>query len=85
MNYEIRIDRLVLEGLDVASRDGKLIQAAVAAELTRLVTEGGLSPALQSGGAIPSLGGGIVEATPGGPPTVLGQRIARAVYGGLGP
>ena len=37
MNVNVHIERLVLEGLDVSSRDGDAIGAAVQRELARLV------------------------------------------------
>jgi hypothetical protein len=84
MKYQIRIDWLVLDGLNITRHHGALVQAAVEAELSRLFTEGGLSPALLSGGAIPAVPGGIVATRAAQNPAALGQQIARAVYGGIG-
>jgi len=84
MTYRIQIERLVLDGLPVSRAQGPLVQAAVEAELSRLFTAGSLSPELLSGGAFPSLSAGAMPVAVGDTPSALGQRIARAVYGGLG-
>lgn len=90
-SIHVRIERLVLtsgDGLDLERRDGGAIQAAVEAELGRLLGEGGLRPDLASGGAVPSVRGGALEtpsrADAGAGPSALGTGIARAVYGGIG-
>ena len=83
MTYRIRIDRLVLDGLPISRREAPLVQAAVEAELSRLVTERGLSPALLAGGAYPTLP--AAAGTSSASPAALGRQIAHAVYGGLGP
>ena len=84
MNYRISIDRLVLDGLHVTRAHGPIVQAAVEAELSRLFSEGGLSPRLLTGGAFPSVPAETMSTTAGEPPASLGHRIARAVYGGIG-
>ena len=84
MIYRIQIDRLVLDGLPVSRSQGPLVQAAAEAELSRLFTEGGLSPTLLSGGAVPSVPAAGIEPRPGATPASLGRQIARSVYGGLG-
>jgi hypothetical protein len=92
MNIEIHIDQLVLEGVEV--RDRSRLRAAVEAELTRLLAEGGLPPGLAQGAApaasrldsshfIPGLEGGAINLPPGLPDGAAGRRIAGAVYGGL--
>jgi hypothetical protein len=84
MDIEIRIGQLVLDGVDVPRRDRDALHDATIAELTRLLADGGLSPALRSGGAMRSLPGASIQLPAGHQPTHLGQQIARAVYGGLG-
>jgi len=83
MNIRLHIDRLVLEGLPVTRSQGPLVQAAVEAELSRLLSEGGLARELASGGAVPSLTADNIKLAKGGPAQV-GRQIARAVYGGIG-
>jgi len=55
MNLEVRIGRLVLEGIALAPEQRPRVQAALEAELARLLAEGGLAPALLAGGALPRL------------------------------
>lgn len=78
----LHIDRLTLHGFSALDRDR--IGTAIKAELSRLLTEQGIPTPLKRGEAINQLDGGIFEIQPGMPPRVIGKRIARAVYGGLG-
>ena len=80
MNMEVRIDRLVLEGIDLAHADRPRLQAAVEIELSRLLAEQH-ALGVASGGAVPVVRGGDLRL--GGPATELGGRIARAVHEGL--
>lgn len=84
MKIHLHIDRLVLEGIDLASAGRPVLQAAVEAELGRLLAEGGVSPDLAGGGAVPSVRAGGFEMGGDGNPDQLGTRIARSVYGGIG-
>ncbi len=83
MNVTLHIERLILDGLDVRPGDRPRLQAAVEAELSRLLGEGGIAPGLAEGGAVPALRGGNVQAG-GGDSVRLGTQIAQAVYGGIG-
>lgn len=83
MNLEVRIERLVLEGIALAPEQRPRVQAALEAELTRLLAEGGLAPALLEGGALPRVPAGHFALAGDGDPVRLGQQIAQAVYGGL--
>lgn len=82
MNVTLHVERLVLNGLDIRPGDRAGLQAAVEAELARLLGEGGLAPGLAEGGAVPALRGGTVQS--GGGSDRLGAQIAQAVYGGIG-
>jgi len=85
MNINVHIERLILDGLPVAGHHAPLVQAAVEAELARLIVAEGLGPALKSGGgATPSVSAPGIQFTGDSSPTQLGQQIARAVYGGIG-
>lgn len=84
MNIELHIERLVLDGLALERGQGASVQAAVEAELTRLLGEQGLSARLQAGGALPSLQSNPVQLTPGSTPAQMGAQIARSVYSGIG-
>ena len=84
MNIKLHIERLVLDGLNVGPGQGVQVKAAVEAELARLLTSGGVSEALQSGGAFYQVRTGGVEVAAEGSPARLGHQIAHAVYGGIG-
>lgn len=81
-NIELRIERVVLDGLPLQSHDRAAVGAAVEAELHRLMTEGGWNANFASV-ALPSLrAAGITwSATDGA--QQLGARIAAAVYSSL--
>jgi hypothetical protein len=83
-NIHVHIERLVLDGLPVWHSQRPLLQAAVEAELTRLLAADGLAPNLQAGGALPSVPVRGIQLTSEGNPHTLGQQIAQAVYGGIG-
>jgi hypothetical protein len=81
----VHIERLVLEGIDLPAGQRPQLGDALAAELGRLLAEGGLSADWRGGGAWRSAPGGTIEL--GGPaadPGGLARQIAGAVYGGLG-
>lgn len=84
MNVELHIERLVLEGLPVLPAQRPALQAAVEAELTRLIAANGPSPAMQRGGAVARLAGGTMTWDAAQSPEAMGQGIAQAIYGGLG-
>ncbi|MDV7390899.1 hypothetical protein RZS08_06090 [Arthrospira platensis SPKY1] len=77
------VDRLVLDGIEVAARERPLLQTAVETELARLIGESGLEPGLLAGGAVPAVLGGSVQLSEPPDPTALGRQIAQAVYGGM--
>lgn len=83
MNITLHIERLILDGVDIAPGQRHLVQAAVEAELTRLLTAGGLSPALTGGGALYRVCANTIQLTSGAGPADLGRQIAGAVYGGI--
>jgi hypothetical protein len=82
---QIHIERLILDGISIPHAQRPVLQAAVAAELTRLVTEQGWSNHLQTNLAVPHLNAGAMTFSPDTPPSQMGQHIARSVYGGLTP
>lgn len=84
MNINLHIERLVLEGVPVEGRHAAHVKAAVEAELTRLLTENGLSSRLQSGAALPRLHADAIQLGAEQTPAQLGQQIAGSVYGGVG-
>jgi len=84
MNIRVHIETLVLDGLPLDRRQGPLVQAAVEAELGRLLAAGGLAPGLIAAGGVPRLTAGPLPPVAHSNPADLGAGIAGAVYGGIG-
>jgi hypothetical protein len=83
-NIKIAIERLVLDGLPLTHAQHPLLQAAIEAELSRLLAASGLAHDLQSGGAFPRLSGGSIQLASNDTPAHLGQQIARAIHSSIG-
>lgn len=83
MNIQLHIERLVLDGVDLAAHRRGELQAGLTAELTRLLSEGGLAGQLSEGAAVPRLQLSGLQLA-GQQPTRLGEQIAQTVYRGLG-
>lgn len=84
MNINLHIERLVLEGLEIAAEQGPVLQAALEGELSRLLSERGLSPSFAQGVAVPRLSARDIQIASASNPTELGQQIAQSVYGRIG-
>jgi hypothetical protein len=84
MNIELHIERIVLDGLDVGPRDRPTLQATIESELVRLLTSGGVSSQLLSGGALRSLSAGEIQVPIRASGAELGIQIAQAVHSGIG-
>lgn len=85
MNINLHIERLILDGLPPFSPSERaVVQAAIEAELGRLLSRGGLNQELQSGIALESVRAGSLELRADATPKQVGQRIARSIYGGIG-
>jgi hypothetical protein len=84
MNIKLYIDRLILDGISLSFGGRPMLQAAIEAELMRLLTHGSLKDTLQSGGALYNVSTTGIQLVDDGSPTQLGEQIARAVYGGIG-
>ena len=81
MIVNLRIDRLVLEGLPVETHQSRPVQAAIEAELARLLAEDGMvqpSP-------IPSRQSVATAASPPGTKSAdtLGTSIGHAIFEGI--
>ena len=83
MNIHLHIERLVLDGLPIERNQATHVQAAVEAELTRLLGENGLAAGLQAGGAIPGIYANGIQLGDNNP-THMGNQIAQSVYSGIG-
>lgn len=84
MNIELHIERLILDGLEVEPRNRAQLQAAVEAELTRLLTTRGLKAELLSGAPVRSIDAGEMRVNRGTPAAQLGNHIAQSVHSGIG-
>lgn len=83
MNINLHIDKLVLDGVDIAPGQRHLLQASVETELARLLSDRGLAPGLALGVALPRLSTTGIHIT-GNNAIHTGQKIAQSVYGGIG-
>jgi hypothetical protein len=83
MSINLHIERLILDGLPENHAQSPIIGAALETELARLLTTGGLGLSLQSGGAWPSARVSAAQLT-ASKPAQIGQKIAQAVYQGIG-
>lgn len=83
-NIHLHIERLILDGLPIERVQGRHVQAAVEAELARLLTENGLDPTLGAGGVVPGVDASGIQLSPGSSPAQIGRQIAQSVYGGIG-
>ncbi len=81
MNVRLHIEKLVLHGFEPVSR--ARLDAALSAELTRLMAEGGAEALPGASGSVDTLSVGAIHAAPDVSPERLGVQIAQAVYGGL--
>jgi len=84
MSIRLHIDRVVLDGIDVAAADRPHLRAAMETELARLIGERGLAPELAGGIAVPSVRAPRIELGAGARPAQIGTAIAGAVAGGVG-
>ena len=83
MNVKLHIEKLVVDGASFAGSDGSKLQAAVQAELSRLIAREGISRAFHGGGAMPALRVTPIASNTTRNPSDFGTAIARAVHGGL--
>ena len=83
-DLKLHIERLVLDGLPLKPGEERLVQAALEAELTRLLVAGGLAEAWQAGGAVPTLPAVSAPVSQGASPAVIGRQVAQSVYSSLG-
>lgn len=83
MRINVRIERLILDGLPLEHRDGAAVQAAIEAELAQLFNSGELSQGLRSSSMVPSLRAASIELTENENPKRLGQEIAQALHKSL--
>lgn len=83
MSINLHIERLILEGLPMASGQGGQLQQAVQKELAGLLETGALQDAWRSDGNVHRLQTKDIGVAQEISPARLGEQIAAAVYGGL--
>lgn len=84
VTISVHIERLVLDGMPLAAGDTTRVHRALESELARLVVAGGLTREVRLGGAIHQVRGGSLQLERSRQPDWLGQRIAQALYSGIG-
>jgi len=80
---ELHIDRLTLDGFTLTGAQSSILQVALERELSRLLSEGGLTKTFNAGFALaatPPLNAGI---SPSASPSVIGRDLARTLYQGI--
>ena len=83
MKINLHIERLVLDGVGLASHQRAGLKAAVEAELAAALARNGVGSGLQDGGSLRSVRAGSITVGEQNEPTRLGQQIGQAVYGGI--
>ncbi|MBO1350443.1 MAG: hypothetical protein EBE86_025095 [Hormoscilla sp. GUM202] len=83
MNVKMRINEISIgEGVDVPRNMRRILQAALEAELARMLTEKGLPPKLEKGARIPRLPVNL-ELKGKTSPDRVGKMLARSIYAEL--
>ena len=82
MDINLHIQRLVLDGVDIAPGQNDLLQASVTNELTQLFNSGGLASNLIGGSSLSGVATNSIQLSDGAPQS-LGQQTALSVYGGI--
>ncbi len=84
MNINLHIERLILDGVSIEPGHSALLQTAIETEVVRLLTQNGIAPNLQNGGAMPSVRADAIQLTTPNSPTQLGRQIGGSIYGSIG-
>jgi hypothetical protein len=85
MRIHLHIERLVLDGFDLEAGEGPALQAALQAEVGRLLAEQGLGDGCRQGGAMAYLRGAELQAPAAPGPAPLGRQIGAALHQSLRP
>jgi hypothetical protein len=83
MNVNLHIERLILDGLAIESRQQSALQTAIKTELGRLFAQGDFPWALR-GGAVPTLRANSIQLTSQSDLAPLGRQIAGSIYASIG-
>ena len=84
MKINIQIERLVLDGFDVAHSQRPLMQEAFERELARLLVRDGLNNELSSEVRLPALRVPAIQIDNTNNPDSFGTQVAQAVHQGIG-
>jgi hypothetical protein len=84
VNFNLHIERLVLDGLPVSSLQGAAVRAALERELARAFAAGGVPAQWSTGGIVPRLPAPQFNLAPGERPDAIGRHIARSLHRGIG-
>lgn len=84
MDVRLHIEHLVVDGYPMTPAQRTAFTGAAEAELTRLISAGGLSEAVAAGICVPALDGGRVHPASPFHPVSFGKEVARALYAGIG-
>ena len=84
MNIELHIERLVLEGIPIAPKEGALLHGAIHAELERLLRAEGFPGRRPDPRAVARLQGPAIRLPNVSGPDSLGRLIASAIREGIG-
>jgi hypothetical protein len=82
-SVNLHIELLVLEGLPIGTHEAPLVQAAIEAELTRLITAQGVAQGRPSGSTVPLVRADAM-ATPASGGAALGTQIAQSIFREIG-
>ena len=80
MNITIHIERLVLDGLPVTLHDAPSIQAAVEAELARLLARRSGMQNFHRSFFLSAVRGGAIQLSPNVSPSLAGKQIAGTIH-----
>ncbi len=83
MTITVHVERLLLDGLPLTSRDGILVQAGIVSELERLLRDGDLLEAWNRGAAMPRLEAPGISVAAGDRAADIAASVANAVRGAL--
>ena len=84
MKILVHIERLNLGGMNFTPAERQRFTASLEAELSRLVTAGGIAHALRNGAALPSVPAAPVSLGGNATAAQAGAEIAGALYSGFG-
>lgn len=83
MRIILHIERLILDGLPVATGQGRQLQQAVERELAGLLSTSETEPVWQSGDHVYRLAAPVIHVAQEKGASRLGEQIAAAVYAGV--